>query len=257
MENATVNFSTPRNLTGDEPTRPSSGVHDPLNRLHGESAPSGAHAVPEKEVSPLYCANEVRILVIDDDESVGRMIEAALTPSGYVVDVLSHPEQVAQHLRTQVYHLIILDYVIPGLDPEQVLEWIREFQPDASIIVVTAYPSIDSALQCLRARTYDYLTKPFQVSHLQRIVTRCLESKGLLRLTEASLRESLGTAIRERRKALGLTLAQMAQRTGVSLGYLSQIELGKNSASIETLYRITLGLGIRMSDLFQTIQSPG
>ena len=73
-------------------------------------------------------------------------------------------------------------------------------------------------------------------------------------MSETALREALGTAIRERRKNQGLTLAQMAQRTGVSLGYLSQIELGKNSASIETLYRISLGLGIRMSDLFQTIQ---
>ena len=48
----------------------------------------------------------------------------------------------------------------------------------------------------------------------------------------------------------------MAQRTGVSLGYLSQIELGKNSASIETLYRISLGLGIKMAELFQTVQTP-
>jgi transcriptional regulator with XRE-family HTH domain len=46
----------------------------------------------------------------------------------------------------------------------------------------------------------------------------------------------------------------MAQRTNVSLGYLSQIELGKNSASIETLYRISLGLGVRMADLFQSVQ---
>jgi transcriptional regulator with XRE-family HTH domain len=75
-------------------------------------------------------------------------------------------------------------------------------------------------------------------------------------LTEAALRESLGSAIRERRKGLSLTLAQMAQRTGVSLGYLSQIELGKNSASIETLYRISLGLGIKMSELFLTVQNP-
>ena len=58
----------------------------------------------------------------------------------------------------------------------------------------------------------------------------------------------------ERRKALGLTLAQMAERTNVSLGYLSQIELGKNSASIETLYRISLGLRVRVADLFQAIQ---
>ena len=209
-----------------------------------------------QENSNLYCASEVRILVLDDDQAVCRVMQAALVPSDFKVDVIFEAGHVEAALRSQPYHLIILDYVIPGLESEQVLEWVREFQPDASIIVVTAYPSIDSALNCLRARTYDYLTKPFQVAHLQRIVTRCLESKGLLRLTEAALRESLGSAIRERRKALGLTLAQMAQRTSVSLGYLSQIELGKNSASIETLYRISLGLGLRMSDLFQSVQTP-
>ena len=83
---------------------------------------------------------------------------------------------------------------------------------------------------------------------------RCLESKGLLRMSEEALRESLGAAIRERRKAQSLTLAQMAERANVSLGYLSQIELGKNSASIETLYRISLGLGVRMADLFEQAQ---
>jgi transcriptional regulator with XRE-family HTH domain len=83
---------------------------------------------------------------------------------------------------------------------------------------------------------------------------RCLEGKGLLRMTEEALRESLGGVIRERRKSLKLTLQQMSQRTGVSLGYLSQIELGKNSASIETLYRISLALGMRMADLFQAVQ---
>ena len=183
-----------------------------------------------------------------------RVIQAALSNSDFVVDAVSDPDKMEAALRRQSYHIIILDYVIPGLQSEQVLEWVRETQPDASIIVVTAYPSIDSALNCLRARTHDYLTKPFQIAHLQRIVTRCLESKGLLRMSEEALRESLGSVIRERRKSLGLTLAQMAQRTGVSLGYLSQIELGKNSASIETLYRITLGLGMKMSELFQTVQ---
>jgi CheY-like chemotaxis protein len=202
----------------------------------------------------LYCPSEVRILILDDDESICRMIQAALASSAYKVDTVSDPMQVQSVLHSQIYHVIILDYVLPGLDPVQVLDWIRETQPEASIIVVTAYPSIDSALSCLRARTYDYLTKPFQVSHLQRVVNRCLEGRGLLRMSEEALRESLGAVIRERRKSLGLTLAQMAQRTGVSLGYLSQIELGKNSASIETLYRISLGLGMKIADLFQAVQ---
>ncbi len=206
-------------------------------------------------VTEMYCPSEVRILVLDDDESICRMMQAALSRSTFKVDIVSDPAQLTDVLHKRVYHVIILDYVLPGLEGSQVLDCLRETQPEASIIVVTAHPSIDSALSCLRARTYDYLTKPFQISELQRVVHRCLEGRGLLRLSEEALRESLGTVIRERRKGLGLTLAQMAQRTGVSLGYLSQIELGKNSASIETLYRISLGLGIKIADLFQSVQA--
>jgi DNA-binding response OmpR family regulator len=205
--------------------------------------------------SRMYSAGEIRILVVDDDAAIGRLISAALAANDYSIQVVSESSQVEACLKSQPYHVIILDYVIPGLDSDQVMEWVRNYQADASIIVVTGFPSIDSALHCLRAHTYDYLTKPFQIEQLQKTVTRCLESKGLLRLSEEALREQLGAAIREKRKALGLTLAQMAQRTGVSLGYLSQIELGKNSASIETLYRIALGLRIRVADLFQTVQS--
>jgi CheY-like chemotaxis protein/DNA-binding XRE family transcriptional regulator len=218
-----------------------------------------APAAPEsrrqlQEGGDLYCAGEVRILVMDDDDAICRVVQAAFAPQGFIIDTVCEPAQMEAQLRARPYHVIVLDYVIPGLASEQILGWIRESQPDASIIVVTAYPSMDSALNCLRARTYDYITKPFQIGHLQRVVTRCLEGKGLLRLSEQALRESLGGAIRERRKNLGLTLAQMAQRTGVSLGYLSQIELGKNSASIETLYKISLGLGVKMAELFQTVQ---
>jgi len=89
---------------------------------------------------------------------------------------------------------------------------------------------------------------------LQRVVLRCLESKVCFGF-ESALRESLAPPSANAARRLSLTLAQMAQRTNVSLGYLSQIELGKNSASIETLYRISLGLGIKIADLFQTVQS--
>ena len=237
-------------------TRTSNAVSDVAPPAANGDQSAGSRTWASADGGSLYCSGEVRILVVDDDESVCRVMQAALAPGDFKVDAISDPNLMEAGLRARQYHVVILDYCIPGLESKQVLEWVRQYQPDASIIVVTAYPSIDSALNCLRAGTYDYLTKPFQVTHLQKIVTRCLESKGLLRMSEAALRESLGNAIRERRKAMGLTLAQMAQRTGVSLGYLSQIELGKNSASIETLYRISLGLGMKMSELFQAVQNP-
>jgi DNA-binding response OmpR family regulator len=152
--------------------------------------------------------------------------------------------------------------VLPGLESSEVLKLLQETQPEASIIALTGYPSMDSGLQNLRAHTYDFITKPFQVEVLRKSVLRCLESRGLLRLSVKALREQIGAAIRERRKELGLTLADLADRArdengeGVSLGYLSQIELGKNSASVETLYRIALGLRIRVADLFESVQEP-
>ena len=220
-------------------------------------AESGAPvARGERAEDNLYCAGLVHILVLDDDAGVARVVENALARKNFQIDVITDPVLMETTLREKVYDIVILDYVIPGLESERLLGCIREYQRDASVIVITGFPSMDSAVNCLRAGTFDYLTKPFQVAQLQRVVRRCLEKKGLLRMSEEALRESLGAAIRERRKALGLTLAQMAQRTNVSLGYLSQIELGKNSASIETLYRISLGLGVKIADLFQAVQLP-
>ena len=203
----------------------------------------------------LQSSGDIRILILDDDPHTCAVIQAALSNRDFVIDVVSDPMLVESAVSGPTnYHLIVLDYVLPGLEAEQVFGWIRDRQPDANIVVVTGYPSVDSAINCLRAKTCDYLTKPFQVDQLREIVFRCLESKGLLRMTEEALKEALGAAIRERRKALNLTLANMSDRTGVSLGYLSQIELGKNSASIETLYRICLALGMKMSELFHAVQ---
>jgi len=200
-----------------------------------------------------FCPQEVRILVADDDAGVAQLIQQTLARPSFRVELASSAAEARDKLSTTPYHLIILDYVLPGWDANHALEFIRQNQPDAAVLVITGYPSLEGVVSCLRARVYDYLTKPFDLQQLENVVQRCLQSKGLLRMTEEALLERLGAFIRERRKALGLTLAQMSERTGVSLGYLSQIELGKNSASIETLYRICLGFGIRMSELFAAI----
>jgi CheY-like chemotaxis protein len=213
-------------------------------------------AAEADEIGRFYSAGDVHILVLDDDLAIGRLVQAAFASHDFHIDVVSDPSLIEAQLKAKQYQVIVLDYVLPGLDSAQVMQMVHDLQPEANVIVITAYPSMDSALHCLRAHTYDYLTKPFQLEHLQRSVLRSLESRGLLRLSEEALREQLGAAIRERRKGLGLTLADMAKRTNVSLGYLSQIELGKNSASIETLYRIALGLRVRVADLFQAVQSP-
>jgi DNA-binding response OmpR family regulator len=232
--------------------------HRPLSAVRGPQSAAVPRPGPTFGLGELESVGEIRILVVDDDESICQVIGSALALPDFQIDTVSDPARVPEFLQERDrYQVIILDYVLPGLNTEEVLRSLQEQQSEASIIVVTGHPTIESALNCLRARTYDYLTKPFQVGHLRETVLRCLESKGLLRMTEDALQKSLGVAIRERRKGLGLTLKEMADRTKVSLGYLSQIELGKNSASIETLYRICLALGIKMAELFEAVQRPG
>jgi DNA-binding response OmpR family regulator len=216
---------------------------------------------PSLNMGELYPVGEVRVLIIDDDPSVCALVKAALARPEFRIDVISEPAEIEDKLREaseagrgSLYHLIVLDYILPGTESEQVFHWLSSYLPEASVVVITGHPSVDSVITCLRARTFDYLTKPVQVQELRSTVSRCLASKGLLRLSEDALRIAVGTVIRERRKALDLTLAKMADRTQVSLGYLSQIELGKNSASIETLYKICLALGIPMADLFKSLQ---
>jgi len=217
-------------------------------------APAPADAAAAAPAAHIYSNGEIRLLVLDDDPAIGRLIQAALAGHEFHIDVVSEPALMTKALEEWHYQLVILDYVLPGLDPTEVMEAIRVHQADAGVIVITGHPSVDSALNCLRNRTYDYLTKPFEVEQLKKAVLKCLEARGLLRLSEDALREQLGAAIRERRKALGMTLAEVAQRTDLSLGYMSQIELGKNSASVETLYRMALALRIRLADLFQAVQ---
>jgi DNA-binding response OmpR family regulator len=202
-----------------------------------------------------YCPADVRVLIIDDEPAICQVIERALTQPHFAIDTVSQLDKIEQAMLNGSYNLIILDYVLPGIDPANLFDKIRQYQADASVIVMTGYPSVDSALNSLRARAYDYVTKPFDINKLRDTVHRCLESKGILRMSEDALRENLGKVLRDRRKNMDLTLAQLSDRTKVSLGYLSQIELGKNSASIETLYKICLGLGIKMSELFIAIRA--
>ena len=219
------------------------------------SAPATSEQFGLGELLP---SEPINILVLDDDSAICRLIQEALSHPDFRVTSESDPQQMAAKLEEgKRFHIVILDYVLPGLNTDELLKDLQSRHADAAIIVVTGHPSIESALSCLRAGTYDYITKPFEIGQLRSAVIRCLEQRGLLRMSEEALRESLGNSIRERRKALGLTLAQMADRTKVSLGYLSQIELGKNSASIETLYRVCMALGIRMADLFQAVQKGG
>jgi DNA-binding NtrC family response regulator len=195
----------------------------------------------------------LRMLCVDDESTFVDTYRRYFAKRGFEVDAATNLSEFDRLLHARHHHVILLDYYLDSdkVDGDHLMGLVEEHDRDASIIVVTGRPSLETAVASLRQRAFDYLSKPVKVDDLANAVNRALEAKGLLRLSAGELQRRIGEKIREGRKAKGLTLQQLAERTSLSVGFLSQIELGKNSASVETLYRIATALGAQPGDFFQ------
>jgi two-component system OmpR family response regulator len=148
------------------------------------------------------------------------------------------------------FHLVVLDLMMPGIDGIEVLRRIRKADNDLAVVVFTGYPDLESAMAAVRLDAFDYIKKPFNVDEFRAVIDRVMRKKGIARSPEEQLKRSLGDAIRGLRKEKDLTLKQMAQKTGLSVSLLSQIERAESSASLESLYKIAVALDTRVRDLF-------
>ncbi len=192
----------------------------------------------------------IRVLVVDDDAAIRDLLETVLKKDGYEVTTLDDPTKADAEVRAGKFHLCLLDIMMPGQDGVETLRKIRKVDKDLAVVMVTGYPSLDTAVQAMKLDALDYLRKPFTVEDLRTVVERVLKKKGLSRTPEEQLHRVIGETIRNLRKERSLTLKQMAKRTGLSVSLLSQIERAESSASISSLYKIAVALDARIQDLF-------
>ena len=192
----------------------------------------------------------VKVLVVDDDEAICEFMETFLAKDGFEVRTLQDPTQAADAVKKEGYHLVVLDLMMPGMDGVQTLEKIRKVDSDVAVVIFTAHPSLETAVQSMKLDAVDYLKKPFNPDEFREVVDRVMRKKGLLRTPEENLHRVIGETIRGLRKDRGLTLKQMARRTGLSVSLLSQIERAESSASISSLFKIATALDVRIQDLF-------
>jgi DNA-binding NtrC family response regulator len=197
--------------------------------------------------------NNINILVIDDEKDVCESLKKLLTQSGYNVNIITKPKRTLQELKKKTYHLIILDLKMPELKGENLLSEIRKFNSDILVIILTAYPSLDSAVKTLKDDAFDYIKKPFKINELREVVRKALRSKMLLLEPQEELNLKIGGKLREIRKERKLTLKQLAERAGISVSLISQIERAESAASISTLNKIVSILNVRLKDLFKDI----
>lgn len=216
---------------------------------------SAASAGPGIDLERLECTDEIGVLIVDDEQPICDMLRQALKHKKFRLRTVSDMSLLESAIKEGgPYHLILLDFVLPGVNTGEVLNWIQQLHANALLVVMTGQPSVEAAQYAIRARAIDYILKPFDLAELRKALLTGLRRKGLLRVSDEALREAVGAVVRERRRAADLTLVDLARRADISVGFLSQIELGKNSPSVDTLYRLCLVLKIRMSDIFVEIE---
>ncbi len=196
---------------------------------------------------------KLRILVIDDDEDICLYLKEFLTREGYRVTTLTKPLDAIPEVREGRHQIVLLDVRMPGIDGVELLREIRTIDSDICVIVMTAYPSVESAVDTMMADAFDYLRKPFELEQLRQVIQRAVRDKGLMIDAEERVNQVLGAKIRQLRKERGLTLKQLANKTALSVSLISQIELGKSAASVSTLRKLATALGVTMSYLFEGV----
>jgi DNA-binding NtrC family response regulator len=151
------------------------------------------------------------------------------------------------------YRIVLLDLRMPGAGGASLLREIRAIDQDLCVIAMSAYPSVESAVETLRADANDYLRKPFELDQLRAVLQRAVRAQGLVPDADAHLNQRIGAKLRALRKGRSLTLKQLAGRTGLSVSLISQIELGKSAASVSTLHKLSGALQVSMSQLFDAL----
>jgi two-component system, NtrC family, response regulator HydG len=138
----------------------------------------------------------VRVLVVDDEPTLLRALEALLRKKGYEVTGLDSPIVATQKLAQEDYDVALLDIKMPQLSGLELLNAVKHRRPEVEVIMMTGHATVETALAAVKAGAYDYLTKPFEdVELVARSVAKAAERKMLFdrnRQLETALREREG-----------------------------------------------------------------
>jgi DNA-binding NtrC family response regulator len=134
---------------------------------------------------------DFKILIAEDDEMVRDVIEKLLTEEGYSVVIANDGLEAVKMLRMENICLVLTDLRMPGADGMEVLRTAVQVNPKTSVVILTAYGTLDTALEAMKAGAYDYIVKPFVMQQLILVVRNAFnlcnlfeeneELKGLLR----------------------------------------------------------------------------
>ena len=121
-----------------------------------------------------------RVLVVDDELAVRKSLGGWLREEGYEVDVAGSGKEALEALSRDDWDIFLVDIKMPGIDGLELQRRIQEIHPDATIIIMTAYASVDTAVEAMKQGAYDYIVKPFEPEALENLIRKAAERKQLL-----------------------------------------------------------------------------
>lgn len=116
-----------------------------------------------------------RIMVIDDEDIVGKMLKTVLEQDGYIVEPYLRAEPALVRLKEERFDVVITDLKMKGIDGMEVLHTVKNESPETKVIMITAFASLDAAVEALRGKVDDFFPKPVKIKDLKASIEKLLE----------------------------------------------------------------------------------
>ncbi|NJD54966.1 MAG: response regulator [Nitrospirae bacterium] len=115
-----------------------------------------------------------RILIVEDEDTLCESLQRVFRRDGYEADIADSAETAFRLLEHNTYDLILTDVILPGISGIELIARYKEQNPDQKVIIMTAYASLQTAVEALRVGAVDFIVKPIMHDELKRMVKKAL-----------------------------------------------------------------------------------
>ena len=127
---------------------------------------------------------QLDILIVEDGRSQREMLRDFLVSEGHRVMEAENGESAIRTATANHFDLVLLDYKMPGMNGLEVLKEVKKINREIDVVIITAYGTIETAVEAIKAGAIDYITKPVELDELLLLLERITERRGLIRENE-------------------------------------------------------------------------